>query len=65
MMVAWTLVDFNFPRHAWETDKLEFWTWLLTFVLTVSVSLVWAILIGLAFYFAGQYLQKRKSAKDS
>jgi sulfate permease, SulP family len=65
MMVAWTLVDFNFPRHAWETDKLEFWTWLLTFVLTVSVSLVWAILVGLAFYFFGHYLLQRKSPKNS
>ncbi len=55
MMVAWTLVDFHYPRLAWKTNRLDFWAWLLTLVLTVSVSLEWAIITGLVFYFAGLY----------
>ncbi len=51
LMVAWTLVDFDYPSAAWRQNKVDFWTWLLTFVLTVSISLEWAILLGLAFYF--------------
>ncbi len=58
MMVAWTLIDFNYPRHVWQSDKLDFWAWLVTFVLTVSVSLEWAIIAGLVFYFVGRYWTK-------
>jgi sulfate permease, SulP family len=62
MMVAWTLVDFHYPRLAWKANRLDFWAWLLTFMLTVSVSLEWAIIAGLVFYFAGDYwLKKAKS----
>ncbi len=65
MMVAWTLVDFQYPRHAWNSDKLDFWAWLLTFVLTISVSLEWAIIAGLVFYFAGDYWQKKAKCRAS
>jgi sulfate permease, SulP family len=63
MMVAWTLVDFKYPRHAWESNKLDFWSWLLTFILTVSVSLEWAIIAGLLFNFTGQFWTRKASCK--
>jgi sulfate permease, SulP family len=58
MMVAWTLIDFDYPKQVWKSDKLDFWSWLLTFLLTVSISLEWAIIGGLGFYFVGQYWMK-------
>jgi sulfate permease, SulP family len=60
-MVAWTLIDFDYPRQTFKNDKLDFWTWLITFVLTISISLQWAIILGLAFYFAAAFLRRRYS----
>lgn len=57
IMVAWTLIDWHFPREAWKAHRADFWVYLLTAVLTVTISLEWAILVGLACHVAlGRFL---------
>ncbi len=64
-MVAWTLIDFKYPNEMWRDSRLDFWTWLLTFVLTVSVSLEWAIILGLAFYFLARHWFGRRTRRQT
>ena len=60
VMVAWTLFEFDYPLKAWRSHRLDFWTWAITFVLTITVSLEWAIVAGLVVYYLGHKFMQAK-----
>ena len=47
LMVAWGLIDRREIARIWREDRLGRWPMLATFVGTVTLSLEWAILLGL------------------
>ena len=46
-LVAWGLLDFREIRRIWDEEPRERWPLLATFVATLTLSLEWAILLGI------------------
>jgi SulP family sulfate permease len=46
-LVAWGLIDFREIRRIWDEEPRERWPLLATFIATVTLSLEWAILLGI------------------
>ncbi|MEJ7930697.1 solute carrier family 23 protein [Ramlibacter sp. AN1015] len=59
VVVAWGLVNPRELRHLWRDEPLDRLALVVTFVGTVTVSLEWAILLGLATAWASRKLAPR------
>lgn len=59
VLVAWGLINLREIRHLWHDEPIDRLALIVTFVGTVSFSLEWAILLGLATaYLSRQYLRR-------
>jgi SulP family sulfate permease len=59
-MVAWGLIDRKEIARIWREERTERWPLVVTFLATVTLSLEWAILLGLAV----AWLARRLSRKE-
>ena len=46
-LVAWGLIDLREIRRIWDEERRERWPLLATFIATITLSLEWAILLGI------------------
>jgi len=60
-MVAWGLIDRPEIARIWREERTERWPLVVTFLATVTLSLEWAILLGLAV----AWLARRLARKDA
>ena len=60
-LVAWGLIDFREIRRIWEEESRERWPLLATFIATVTLSLEWAILLGITVALLAHRFARRKS----
>jgi SulP family sulfate permease len=58
-LVAWGLINFREIRRIWHEESRERWPLLATFIATITLSLEWAILIGIAVALLAQRFQRR------
>jgi SulP family sulfate permease len=58
-MVAWGLIDRAEIARIWRDEPAERWPLVVTFLATVTLSLEWAILLGLAVaWLASRFVRK-------
>jgi SulP family sulfate permease len=58
-LVAWGLIDFREIRRIWDEESRERWPMLATFIATVTLSLEWAILLGITVALLAQRFGRR------
>lgn len=58
-MVAWGLIDFAEMRRIWQSEPDQRIPLLVTGIATITISLEWAIILGIASAFACQRLMRR------
>ena len=60
-VVAWGLIDVVEMQRIWQFEPEQRVPLLVTGVATITLSLEWAILIGIGSAFLGQWLRGRKA----
>lgn len=60
-MVAWGLIDRPEIARLWREERTERWPLFITFVATITLSLEWAILLGLAVAWVSRRLLRSRS----
>ena len=58
-LVAWGLIDFREIRRIWDEESRERWPMLATFIATITISLEWAILLGITVALLAQRFGRR------
>ncbi len=58
-MVAWGLIDRREIARLWSEEKIERWPLAITFIATVTLSLEWAILLGITVALLANRFAKR------
>ena len=58
-LVAWGLIDFREIRRIWDEKPRERWPMLATFIATITISLEWAILLGITVALLAQRFGRR------
>jgi SulP family sulfate permease len=58
-LVAWGLIDFRETRRIWDEESRERWPMLATFIATITISLEWAILLGITVALLAQRFGRR------
>jgi SulP family sulfate permease len=58
-LVAWGLIDQSEIRRIWNEERAERWPLLVTFVATITLSLEWAILLGITVALLAQRFAKK------
>ena len=58
-LVAWGLIDRGEISRIWRAEPLQRWPLLVTFFATITVSLEWAILLGITVAFLAQRFSRR------
>ena len=59
-LVAWGLIDWREIRRIWNEEPRERWPLIVTFVATITLSLEWAILLGITVALLTQRLVRRR-----
>ncbi|HKO66810.1 MAG TPA: SulP family inorganic anion transporter [Burkholderiaceae bacterium] len=58
-LVAWGLIDFREIRRIWDEERRERWPLVATFIATITLSLEWAILLGITVALLAQRFARR------
>ncbi len=58
-LVAWGLIDRGEISRIWREEPPQRWPLLVTFFATITVSLEWAILLGITVAFVAQRFSRR------
>ena len=58
-LVAWGLIDAREVRRIWSEAPVERWPLLITFIATITLSLEWAILLGITVALLAQRFARR------
>jgi SulP family sulfate permease len=58
-LVAWGLIDYREIRRIWNEAARERWPLIVTFIATITLSLEWAILLGIAVALLAQRFARR------
>ena len=58
-LVAWGLIDYREIRRIWSEEPVQRWPLLVTFVATITLSLEWAILLGITVALLAQRFARR------
>jgi SulP family sulfate permease len=58
-LVAWGLIDRGEISRIWRTEPSQRWPLLVTFFATITVSLEWAILLGITVALLAQRFARR------
>ncbi|MGH6609091.1 MAG: SulP family inorganic anion transporter [Burkholderiaceae bacterium] len=58
-LVAWGLIDQREIRRIWNEERRERWPLIVTFIATITLSLEWAILLGIAVALLAQRFARR------
>ncbi len=58
-LVAWALFDRGEISRIWREEPAQRWPLLVTFIATITLSLEWAILLGITVAFLAQRFTRR------
>ena len=58
-LVAWGLIDYREIRRIWNEEAHERWPLIVTFIATITLSLEWAILLGITVALLAQRFARR------
>ena len=58
-LVAWGLIDTREVRRIWVEEPVERWPLVITFIATITLSLEWAILLGITVALLAQRFARR------
>ena len=61
-LVAWGLIDFAEMRRIWQSEPEQRAPLLVTGIATISLSLEWAIILGIGSAVASKWLSRRRRA---